>query len=76
MSEWPALLFNDMETSGPNLHLRAMPGSIAPLQSESVLVLTVPFTTAAHEDTKDQGPSSYLRTMLLVAMVTSRPSCC
>lgn len=76
MSDCPVLLFNDMATSGPDLQLRTISGSMAPLQSKSVLVLTAPLTIAAHADTKDQWPSSCLRTMLLVAVVTSRPSCC
>lgn len=51
MSEWSALLLNDMVTPRPELQLRAMSESVAPLQAESVLMSDAPASIEGHADT-------------------------
>ena len=68
-SEWPKLLPNVMVTSGAELQLRAMSGSMALLQPVSVLMSTASDTIKGHADVRDLdchlGPCWYPRAMLI-----------
>ena len=57
MSECPAQLLNDMVMPGPELQLRAMSGSMAPLQPGSVLMFNALAISKSRADSQDQGPS-------------------
>lgn len=76
-TEWPALPLSVMVVSGPELQLRALPGSVTLLQPWSVLTSYAPVTIKGHPDTRDLGPFCYLgATPPVGAVVTSGSSHC
>ena len=54
-SEWPALLLNVLVTSGPELQLRVISGSIILMKPGSVLVSKAPVTIKGLADPEIEG---------------------
>lgn len=65
-SEWLALLHKVMVTSGPELQLKVMLGSVALLHLGSMLMSNAPVTIKSHVVNRDQGPCRCLRAILLL----------